>query len=158
PTTILLLLFAIGLASPVRSASTWSVFKHDNARTGRTSIAGPQSNAVRWTTQVGSFGIQSPQVVAKNGTIYSRSLRGIFYPFRPDGPIRWQRHLGRHQITAGPAIGPDGTIYVAAEDGILHALSPHGDSKWTFDLQGYAGPSASPALGADGTIYVGTGS
>jgi outer membrane protein assembly factor BamB len=154
-TAILLLLLATCLALPARSAPTWTVFKHDNARTGRTRITGPQTNAVKWTTSVPDFGIQSPQVLAKNGTIYSGSLRGILYAFKPDGTIRWQRHLGRYQITAGPAIGPDGTIYVAAEDGILHALTSHGSSKWTFDLQGYAGPSASPALGADGTIYVG---
>jgi hypothetical protein len=152
---ILLLLLAV--TTPAHGASSWSVFKHDGSRTGRTSVIGPQTNTVKWMAPVGSFGIQSPQVIARNGTIYSSSLRGIFYAFKSDGTIRWQRHLGRHQITAGAAVAPDGTIYVAAEDGILHAFSPHGDPLWTFDLAGYAGPSASPALGADGTIYVGAG-
>src|SRR6185312_1929790 len=80
---------------------------------------------------------------------------GNFYAFAPDGSIKWQRRLGRHQITAGAALAPDGTIYVVSEDGILHALTSRGREEWSFDLGGYAGPSASPAIDGDGVLYIG---
>jgi len=132
----------------------WSVFKHDNSRSGRTTTIGPQNSLIKWQTLLPNFGIQSAQAIGRNTIIYTGSVHGTFYAFNPDGSIRWQRHLGRHQITAAPAIGRDGTIYIASEDGILHALSPRGRTLWTFDLNGYAGPSASPAIGDDNTIYV----
>ena len=152
-----LLVVAICFATPCASVTpaAWSVFKHDNRRSGRTATVGPQTLTVKWTHRLHAFGIQSPQAIGRNGTIYTGSVRGMFYAFRPNGSIRWKLNLGKHQITAAPAIARDGTIYIAAEDGILHALTPHGLPKWTFALEGYAGPSSRPAIGTDGTIYVG---
>jgi outer membrane protein assembly factor BamB len=100
-------------------------------------------------------GIQSPQAIGRDGTVYTGSVIGAFYAFHPDGSVRWKIQLGSHEITAAPAIARDGTIYIAAEDGVLHALTPHGVSKWKFALGSYAGPSASPVIGSDGTIYIG---
>ena len=141
--------------APVLGAGPWSTFKHDNNRTGRTERRGPQTRAVKWQHYLKGPGIQSPQAIGRDGTIYSGSVQGIFYAFRPDGSIKWKRQLGKYQITAGPAIARDRTIYVPPEFGGLHAFSPNGALKWIFPLEGYAGPSASPATGEDGTIYVG---
>jgi outer membrane protein assembly factor BamB len=150
--------FSLGVllaASSCARAQSWTTFKHDNQRTGRTTTIGPQTSNLRWKTLVDGYGIQSPLAIGRGDTIYAGAVDGQFYAFAPDGSIRWQRGLGHHRITAGPAVTRDGTVYVAAENGILHAFNAKGRAKWTFDLQGYAGPSASPAIASDGTIYVG---
>lgn len=133
----------------------WSMFKGGPERTGQTDATGPQTGLVKWKRLLKDLGIQSPVAVGGDGTIYSGSVHGVFYAFRPEGSIKWKVRLGRSQITAGPAIGRDGTIYVVPENGDLHAFMPDGTLKWVFDLEGYGGPSSSPAVGGDGTVYTG---
>jgi len=131
------------------------MFKNGPDRTGRTDLAGPRTGIPAWKHLLKHLGIQSPQAIGHDGTIYSGSVHGVFYAFRPDGSIKWKRGLGKFEITAGPAIADDGTIYVSPENGDLYAFDEQGSVKWTFDLDGYGGPSASPAIGQDGAIYVG---
>jgi len=133
----------------------WSAFKNGTDRTGRTDRIGPQTNHVAWQHVLNHPGIQSPAVIAHDGTVYVGSVVGVLYAFRPDGSVKWSTKLSKFEITAAPAIGADGTIYVAAENEDLHAFARDGTLKWVFPTKGYGGPSSSPVVGSDGTIYTG---
>ncbi len=151
------LLFALSIVAATPAlAAPWDTFKHDNQRTGRSKVVGPQTNAVQWTVQIKNYGLQAQLAVGNDNSIYSGSVHGDFYAFSPNGEIAWKRHLGPHEITAGPSVARDGTVYIASEDGVLHAFTPRGREKWTFDLAAYAGPSSSPLIDRDGAVYVGT--
>jgi hypothetical protein len=92
----------IALSQSGIGGGQWSMFKNRKKRTGRTGLVGPQTNGLRWEHLLKRLGIQSPQAIGHDGTIYSGSYAGALYAFAPDGSIKWKHSLGNYQITAGP--------------------------------------------------------
>lgn len=140
----------------------WSMYQHDPQHTGRSEYVGPQTNNIRWTSDIITDSLHnlgsSQPIVGADGTIYltvgdnQDASVGELYAINPDGTIKWQllNLEGRPGI---PAIGLDGTIYFQTLNGIVYAINSDKSEKWKFNCEG-AGTSQGITIGPDGTLYV----
>ncbi|WP_281085414.1 PKD domain-containing protein, partial [Methanosarcina acetivorans] len=133
--------------------SAWPKYGYDLSNTGQSPYAGPQTNNVIWTLDVGgSYRAVSPSIGA-DGIIYVGSqFDHKLYALYPDGTEKWS-YSGSTYFSS-PTIGSNGTIYVGSMDSNLYALNPDGTLKWSFATGGEI--YAAPAIGSDGTIYIGS--
>src|SRR5712692_7029823 len=135
-------------------STSWPMFHHDPAHTGRSPYVGSETSTLRWKYTTSTFVGSSP-AIGSDGTVYVGNGDGNLYAINPDGTLRWKYTTGNF-VRSSPAVGPDGTIYVGSEDNNLYALNPDGTLKWKY-LTAYFVEFSSPALASDGTVYVGSG-
>jgi len=107
---------------------------------------------IKWYLTLETKEVMVTPAIAKDGTIYTGDIGGVFYAVNPDGTIKWSFDTGK-EISSSPAIGSDGTIYFGSSNGIFYALNPDGTEKWSYDTK--SSIASSPAIGSDGTVYVG---
>lgn len=91
--------------------------------------------------------------VAKDGTIYVGSQKGILYAFDKDGSKKWQ-YTTKDSITVAPIIGADGVVYGCAGN-LIFALDPNkGNILWQYNTR--EDITAEPIIDSKGVIYVAT--
>jgi outer membrane protein assembly factor BamB len=138
--------YSAGLAD-----TPWPKYHHDSKNTGQSSLLGPKTSSVLWTSSA-QKSISSSPAIAKDGTLYYGSDDHKLYAVSSNGKIKWTYTTGG-AIRSSPAIGSDGTIYFGSWDGYLYALKSNKSLKWKFKTGMMI--SSSPAIGSDGTIYIG---
>jgi outer membrane protein assembly factor BamB len=72
---------------------SWTGFRHDSQNTGRSTLAGPKTNKLKWKFQTGD-GVDSSPVIGRDGTIYIGSLDKKLYAIKPDGMLKWTYDVG----------------------------------------------------------------
>ncbi len=132
----------------------WPMFRHDPQHTGVSPFLGPQSPAVRWTFQAGTW-VDSSPAVGSDGRVYVGSDGGSVYALDGmTGAKKWEfSTLMRHMFRCSPAIGSDGTVYVDNWDGYLYALDGSSGSKlWEFYLGALRHGNSGLTLTPDGVL------
>jgi outer membrane protein assembly factor BamB len=151
-TFALLSLLARSAVAGLAGDAPWPALHRDAARTGRTAVAGPTTNDLRWVFPTGSA-ISSSPAIAADGTVYFGAWDGKLYAVNKNGFVKWTFTAGGY-ISSSPAIGADGTVYFGAYDGKVYAVNPDGSLRWSFSTGDIV--TSSPMLGSDGTVYVGS--
>lgn len=140
--------------------SAWPTDRHDNRRTGRSPILGPQSDATLYPAR--SAGgpavpvVPPPAAVSAYGTVYfynDDELRAID---PTDGSVLW----ASPSIHSGPVVGPDGTLYGTrrvgggtTDPGFIVALHPWGAERWSVETPLPAVAFSGLGVGPDGTVF-----
>jgi alpha-tubulin suppressor-like RCC1 family protein len=140
---LFLFVFAPGT---VAAADPWSMQGHDAQRTGRSTVPGPATPALKWTYDF-PFRVQdnASPIVGPDGTIHENGTA-----INPDGTFkRWTLGGGRH----APALSPDGKIlYTVREEGIGSYVTAV-DSQADRATAVAAGGNQSLALKQNGTVW-----
>jgi len=103
--------------------------------------------------QVSMEGSLTAPAIAKNGTIYVGSEKGLLYAFDNNGRKKWQFEANA-PINVAPTIGADGTVYACAGNTIF-ALNPQkGDVLWQFNAQDNI--VTQPIIDSKGNLYLAT--
>ena len=144
---------------PGLAESSWPMFHHDLAHTGRSPYAGPQSPKLKWTYDPPYSPGRSSPVLGADGTIYVGDGQlgqrdGNLYAIKADGTRKWRFNFG-DPVYSSAAVAVDGTVYVGAYNGRFHAINADGTLKWEYRT-GAPIHDSSPAIGPDGTVYVGS--
>jgi len=92
----------------------------------------------------------TPPAIAKNGTIYVGSEKGILYAFNNDGSKKWQFEP-KTPITVAPVIGADGTVYACAGTMIFALDSKKSDVLWRYNAE--ENITTEPIIDSKGNIY-----
>jgi outer membrane protein assembly factor BamB len=93
----------------------------------------------------------TPPAIAKNGTIYVGSEKGILYAFNNDGSKKWQFEP-KTPITVAPVIGADGTVYACAGTMIFALDSKKSDVLWRYNAE--ENITTEPIIDSKGNIYI----
>ncbi|NUN12248.1 MAG: PQQ-binding-like beta-propeller repeat protein [Myxococcales bacterium] len=123
-----------GDTSVFQPGSPWPTHGYCASHQGRSPLAGPATNSVKWTFTAGGAISASP-VIAADGTIYVGSKNGKFYAINPDGTEKWAYDTGK-PIESSASIGADSTVYVGSNNGTLYAFTPKGNIKWSAKVGG----------------------
>jgi len=157
--------------------SSWPMTGHDRRLTCQAGVKGPQTNATKWTFDVGGW-IASSASIAADGTIYimgldkknsseindsinSTSIGGgiiptyVLYAINPDGSQKWKTNFSMDitKYKASPLVAADGTIYITTQLGELYAINPDGTLKWIHKAEASGCGKSAPNIGSDGTVY-----
>jgi len=90
------------------------MFHNNPAHTGYTTLAGPKTNRVLWSRQVGGRVVSSPAVA--NGVVYIGSWDYNVYALDAEnGSLIWSYNTG-NWVVSSPAVA-NGVVYVAGQDG-----------------------------------------
>lgn len=131
----------------------WSMFHHDQNRTGTSTSTGPTTNNTLWTyTTGGQVSYSSPAVV--DGLVYVGSASGDHRVYCLDastGLLVWSYPID-DEVESSPDVA-NGVVYVGSNNGNVYALNAttgnlvweHGTSRGVF---------SSPAV-VGGMVYVG---
>jgi outer membrane protein assembly factor BamB len=138
---------------PARSAG--SVRGVDARRTGRSRLAGPDTNAVLWQRSLGDK-VRSSPVIGPDGTIYVGSHANKLHAIHPQtGEVVWTFSTGfPGDVWASPAVASDGTIYIGSDNNSLQAVNPDGTLKWAYSTG--ADIKSSPVVTPRGDIVFGS--
>lgn len=128
--------------------SPWPTLRHDNQRTGRTLLLGPNLPRLLWRFQTNA-GITSSPVIAADGTIYIGSQDDYLYALNPDGTPRWQFKTQGDVGTA--VVRQDGHIFLGGGYKI-YLLDQDGQLEWQRDIDSFP-EQHSPLLDPQGIIY-----
>lgn len=128
----------------------WSMFRHDDRRTGSTTDLGPTTNNLRWSFTTGGIVTSSPAVV--NGVVYVGSGDGNIYALDVlTGTKIWNYTTGG-VVYSSPAVAND-IVFVGSNDTNVYALDGATGAKiWNYST--WWGVWSSPAI-VDGVVYVG---
>jgi outer membrane protein assembly factor BamB len=153
---IMTLALARTIAGDTGSTASWPALQNDTRRTGRTTVAGPTDNAIRWTFPAPGAGISSSPAIGPDGTIFFGGWDRKLYAVNRNGFLDWTftADTAGSRISSSPAIGPDGTVYFGSWDIYLYAVNPDGTKRWRSSTGGYV--TSSPVVSSDGTVYVGS--
>jgi outer membrane protein assembly factor BamB len=146
--SFVVLLLSIG---SVVAQSSWPVFRHDPAHSGRSDVAGPVQPALKWKFKTNGSISASP-VVGTDGIVYIGSSDSCLYAIKPDGTQKW-KFGAEKMVFSTPALAKEGTIYFGAANFL--ALKPDGSVQWKFTPPYNIG-EAVPMIGPDGIIYIGS--
>jgi len=141
-------------AAPGLADSAWPKFRGNARNTGLSAHVGPQTNAVKWMSDMGSPVSCSP-AVGPAGTVFVGSYDGLFRALDPaTGKSKWGVLYG-DSIDSSPAVTYAGDVYIAEYGGLIHGHRGQSvNEEWTSTPGGFI--SSSPAIGLDGTIYIGS--
>jgi outer membrane protein assembly factor BamB len=138
--------------------SSWPMFHGGLQHTGRTTIVGPATNALKWPTPYqGSDKIKASPAVGLDGTVYvaiGYSLCAIDPSHGTEKP-GWEGCfplIGDATMSA-PAIDHAGNVYYGARDNRLYSIASDGTQNCTYWIRNDGDVRTSPAIGPDGTIY-----
>lgn len=89
-------LLSLALLPAQAQGQGWPMQGGDAQRTGRASVAGPITAAVKWTYDLkGAAQDNASPIIGPDGTIYALSKEGLF-AINPGGTLKWKKenHLG----------------------------------------------------------------
>jgi outer membrane protein assembly factor BamB len=123
-----LLLSGLLAVASLAAADDWATFRHDAARTGAASSAGPTEAAVDWSADLGGSVDGSPIVVG--GRIYVGNSHGEFFALsRGDGTPLWKATTGGAIVGAAEVAGD--VVTIASVDCFLYAFDAQtGQLRW----------------------------
>ncbi len=170
--TLTLLVAATAMPVPAQLASSpWPMFQHDAQHTGKSTVSGPSSSAVkvRWT-YTGKGWIKVQVALGTDGTVYIGNAKFPLCALDPDRtsaePALWcTGNLGEVNFSS-PAVGnpfPSGgttvdTVYIGERANRLWAFNGDtGAARWHFRVPIDGDVTMSPLIAGDGTIYAGCG-
>ncbi len=140
----------------------WPTSRHDNRRTGRSSVVASQTGSTLYTPKPAGGSAAAPGPTAGTagpyGTVYFSNDTYLLAVNPETGALEWASPA----IASEPVVGVDGTIYGTAraggsptDPGYVVALYPWGAVKWVVQTQwpsrGFSGLAVAP----DGTVYGG---
>lgn len=143
-----------GRAGAQLANSTWPMLQHDAQHTGRTSVQGPLSANLNWTSPLFASPRSGP-AIGPDGTIYQGSGRMLCAIDPDNGFQHWCKRIGGTVKHASPAVDSDGNIYIGGRDNRMHSFSPSGTLNWEFAVGVDGDVATGPAIATDGTIVFG---
>lgn len=108
------------------------------------------SHSYRWTFPARGS-LDTPPLVAGDGTIYLVNDPGTLSALSPAGLLNWYFDAPG-AVSAAPSRAPDGTLYLGDSGSLLTALQPDGSPLWTVRLDSPA--RGSPVVLGDGVAVV----
>ncbi|MGB2762226.1 MAG: PQQ-binding-like beta-propeller repeat protein [Minisyncoccales bacterium] len=144
----------------------WPMFGNNPQNTKQSQNIGPQTNNIRWLTDIGepiskSAWTSLQPIIGKDEIIYiaiSSYEDGIgeLYAFNPDSSIKWVFDL--ENIPGAPATDRHGNIYIGTietdnSDAKILAIDSDGNKKWEFSQAG----ARSITLSEQGILYFSSG-
>jgi len=117
-------------ALPIRHSADWPMYRHDAARSGRTTSAVSVPLSEDWTAKIG--GRLTPPVVA-GGAVYLASIdrHGLYCLSAADGRVRWSFTAGG-RIDSPPSVYR-GQVMFGCRDGRVYCLrAADGALAWRF--------------------------
>jgi len=137
-----------------RYASTepWSMYRHDLARTGTITSAGPESNQ----TLVWSHGRSTTKpCIVVDGMVIILSSTTVYALDETTGVEIWNSISFPNALTTTPACN-DGKIYIGSSNGYMYCLNATTGAKiWEYQTQDSPSIESSPAI-YNGKVYFGT--
>ena len=134
------------------SGPGWPTFRHDNTRTGRSSIAGPLTKTVKfeWNEGLGQA-IMSGIIIDSKGRALFRCNDGYVYCIDSDGQLAWSYYVSGGWDYGTPCIDKNGFVYVGSTGGTLSCFDSEGTFQWSKGY-GYGSLDGGITVQDDGTI------
>lgn len=147
-----------GVGTLPAPASAWPAPQYDARHSSGTAAIGPQTAAIRWSTQLTGAVVPGP-VIGTDGSILVATNSGILTALNPrDGSVRWSFDGGGSygfDLSTSPAVLADGTIVWPGTADTLFGLSASGHREWSLPFDGVV---LSPAVAGRDRVYVADGS
>ncbi len=132
----------------------WPTFRHDNQRTGRSSIEGPLTNHLKFTWIVPSGGdsaIMSGITIDSQQRALFRCNDGNIYCVDSDGNLAWSYNVGGSWDYCTPSVGKNDIVYVGNTLGQIHCFDSDGNQLW-FKQYSYDSIGGGLAIQDDGSV------
>lgn len=141
-------------AVPISQSSSvdwWTMFRHDAAHSGYSSLAGPTTNQTAWAYQT-SEAVRSSSTVV-NGVVYVGAFGGNVYALNAStGEELWIYTTGGDVWSSAAVV--NGIVYIGSNNGVVYALNASsGTELWSY--QTGSGVFSCPAV-VGGVVYVGS--
>lgn len=137
----------------------WRQFRHDMARTGRSSVPGPVTNNILYKFEVES----ATSVEIFGGIVFDSQDRALFrcnnesiYCVNPNGEVAWDTYIQGDYDYCTPFIDDEDGVYVGSTKSWLYHFNSDGDYQWHKAYAG--GTTYYPTVQEDGTILFCRGS
>lgn len=138
------------------SYDSWTMFRGNAARTGKTTKIGPPEEIElrwRWRYYGDSEPVSASPVIGSDGRIYIGTQDGRLAAIKPSGGSGWVFQEKLDAFTASPAVDSSGNLLAVTEEGYLYYIDLYGELLWKCDLN--RDVSSSPVISGS-TAYMGT--
>ena len=140
----------------VVSFDSWTMFRGNSARTGKTTKIGPPDEIElrwRWRYYGDSAPVTASPVIGSDGRIYVGTEDGRLAAIKPSGGSGWVYQEKLDAFAASPAVDSSGNLLAVTEDGYIYYIDSDGELLWKCDLN--RDVLSSPLLNGN-TAYLGT--
>jgi outer membrane protein assembly factor BamB len=148
------MLAAVPQAGAQLANTAWPIISHDNQHTGRTTVVGPQTNAIKWVRPI-AYLVKSSPVIGNAGRIYHGNAKTVCALDPSDGSDIWCTSLPGIVRRSSPTLAANGSVYVGTRDNRLWSLDANdGSEQWSYTVGNDGDVNVSPAVAPSGTIYM----
>ena len=133
----------------------WRMYHANFARDGRTDVAGPNTNNLKFALDLENGAIKGGLAIDSQQRILLLCTGGNLYCISQDGEIVWSYFVGGYQCDSSPSVGVNDSVFVGSSSGTLWHIDKDGELIWSMESE-WGRQEGGIAFLVDETIIYGT--